>query len=142
MNGLKMNLKSENDKIHRHTFLAPSNVALPTAVDWRKHGYVTPVKDQGHCGSCWSFSTTGSLEGQTFAKRSTLISLSEQNLIDCSFEFGNMGCNGGVMELAFLYIKYNNGIDTEASYPYEARNGNCRFDPTNIGATDTVSISV
>ena len=100
---------------------------------------MTPVKDQGKCGSCWSFSATGSLEGQTFAKRTQLISLSEQNLVDCSHKFGNMGCDGGVMELAFLYIKENNGIDTEISYPYEAHGGKCRFNPKNIGATDRVS---
>ena len=103
---------------------------------------MTGVKDQGKCGSCWAFSATGSLEGQHFAKTSQLISLSEQNLVDCSHKDGNFGCNGGFMEFAFLYIKSNGGIDTEATYPYEARNGKCRFDPKNVGATDKVYLPI
>ena len=96
------------------------------------------MKDQGQCGSCWAFSSTGALEGQHFAKTSQLISLSEQNLVDCSHGYLNFGCHGGVMEFAFLYIKFNGGIDTESSYPYEARDDKCRFNRQNIGANDTV----
>jgi len=135
MNGFKVSADTSN--FDRHTFLAPSNVALPDAVDWRPKGYVTPVKDQGQCGSCWAFSATGSLEGQTFAKTKSLTSLSEQNLVDCSGKFGNEGCNGGLMDSAFQYIKANEGIDTEASYPYEAQDGKCRFNKAYVGATDT-----
>jgi cathepsin L len=140
MNGLDLSLKVNGGD--RHTYRAPANVQVPDEVDWRPKGYVTPIKDQGQCGSCWAFSATGSLEGQHFAKTKDLVSLSEQNLVDCSQAYGNMGCNGGLMDSAFRYIKANNGIDLEAAYPYEARTLKCRFDATKVGATDTGMVDV
>nr|AAL34984.1 cathepsine L-like cysteine protease [Rhodnius prolixus] len=132
MNGFKKTPNAErNGKIY-----VPSNENLPKSVDWRQRGAVTPVKDQGHCGSCWSFSATGSLEGQLFLKTGRLVSLSEQNLVDCSKTYGNSGCEGGLMNQAFQYVRDNKGIDTEASYPYEARENNCRFKEDKVGGTD------
>ncbi|XP_005992023.1 procathepsin L-like [Latimeria chalumnae] len=110
-------------------FSESSSFQIPKEIDWRKKGYVTPIKYQGHCGSCWAFSATGALEGQIFKKTSKLISLSEQNLIDCSKTLGNMGCNGGYITRAFEYVK-RNGINSEKYYPYLERDDQqCRYDP-------------
>ncbi|XP_078279486.1 cathepsin L.1 isoform X1 [Rhinoraja longicauda] len=133
-------LRKDNDTIS--TPLMLKDVSLPAEVDWRKSGYVTPVKDQKQCGSCWAFSATGALEGQHFRATGKLVSLSEQQLVDCSHGYGNDGCHGGLMDQAFHYIRDNGGIDTEGSYPYQAQDGSCRFNPGTIGATCSGYVSV
>jgi hypothetical protein len=93
--------------------------ALPTSVDWRTKGVVTNVKSQGNCGSCWSFSTTGALEGIYAIKYGNLVSFSEQQLVDCDNGITkNHACNGGLMDVAFVFISSNGGLCTEQDYPY------------------------
>jgi cathepsin F len=117
----------------------PVRANLPTAFDWREKGAVTPPKNQGACGSCWAFSTTGNVEGQHFLKTGNLVSLSEQQLVDCDKNCDKQGdcdagCNGGLMWNAFQYIIDNKGISSEQAYPYEARDNKCRFQPQTVVA--------
>merc|ERR1711953_1456656 len=100
-----------------------SGVEAPASIDWTTKGAVTPVKNQGQCGSCWAFSTTGGTEGQWAIATGNLQSLSEQQLVDCSK--ANSGCNGGLMDSAFQYAE-GVAVATENSYPYTARDGSCK----------------
>lgn len=99
------------------------STSIPESVNWVTNGGVTPVKNQGQCGSCWSFSTTGALEGAYFVKYGKLVSFSEQQLVDCDTRKNggkDMGCNGGLMDNAFSWIEKNGGLCTEADYPYSS----------------------
>lgn len=97
---------------------------IPKSMDWRKKGAVTPVKNQGSCGSCWAFSTVAAVEGINQIVTGNLTSLSEQELVDCDTTYNN-GCNGGLMDYAFAFIVANGGLHKEEDYPYLMEEGTC-----------------
>ncbi|XWS12537.1 hypothetical protein CRYUN_Cryun37aG0097700 [Craigia yunnanensis] len=109
---------------------------VPTSLDWREQGAVTPVKNQKGCGCSWAFSAVAAMEGITQIKTGKLISMSEQQLLDCSTNGGNQGCNGGSMKNAFQYIMKNQGLTREEKYPYEETQGTCATEKAQAQVAD------
>jgi cathepsin L len=122
-NMLKAQVSSKPEIKGAEIFKADPSFKRPTSIDWREHNAVLAVKNQGTCGSCWSFSVTGTLEGQLALHKNSQIPLSEQEMVDC--DTANSGCSGGDMRLALNFVK-NNGLVSEASYPYTGIKGSCR----------------
>jgi len=122
----------------------PSGLKLPPTVDWRQSGAVTPVKDQGVCGSCYTFGSAGSLEGAYKIATGNLVSLSEQQLVDCSWNdaLQVQGCNGGFASVVFQWIINNGGIATEASYPYLMQDGFCKASDLSSGVQVKAYVNV
>ncbi|XP_055926539.1 procathepsin L-like isoform X2 [Argiope bruennichi] len=133
MTGLDSEKNCQNSSL---IYQPPPNPKIPENVDWREHGYVTEVQNQGACGACWAFCSIGSLEGQHKRKTGQLIKLSEQNLIDCSKPEGNKGCGGGQMCRALEYAAHIPGVATEESYPYigTSTDGTCKYKNSTIGS--------
>ena len=120
-----LGIKKPNLRVNAEfTHAPPADMSsVPTSADWSAAGAVTPVKNQGQCGSCWTFSTTGALEGAYYLKTKNLVSFSEQQLVSCDTQGQDQGCNGGWMDDAFTYVKSNGGLPTEQDYPYTSGTG-------------------
>jgi len=114
-----------------HNCFTSTDNIISHSVDWRERNAVTEVKNQGECGSCWSFSSTGSIEGINAINFRRLHNASEQQLMDCSTEEGNKGCEGGMMDNAFKYVINNNGLCSEEDYPYQGEQGQCQENQCN-----------
>merc|ERR1711894_580224 len=109
--------------------------AVASSVDWRDQGYVTAVKDQKQCGSCWAFGAVASMEAAHFEKYGTTLQMSEQQVMDCDSR--NSGCNGGWYDTAWQYMMEEGGIETSTDYPYTARGGSCKADSDKFECTVT-----
>lgn len=115
---------------------------LPDSVDWTKKGMVTAVKNQGSCGSCWTFSTTGAVESAWAIAGNPLTQLAEQQLVDCAGGFKNHGCNGGLPSQAFQYLMWAGGQEKETDYKYTARDGSCKFSAAKVLAKISNEVNI
>jgi len=120
--------------LHEHNVLAAKGSDAPAGHDWREHGAVSDVKNQGSCGSCWAFSAMGNVEGQYYLKTKNMVRFSEQQLVDC--DKVDQGCNGGLMEDAFKHLQ-GTGAMAEADYAYTGSDDDCKFDKTKVKANIT-----
>jgi len=141
---MKINEMSDHKISFNHIFYIPNNGTyqgkniiepLPNSVDWREKDVLSRVKNQGNCGSCWSFSSTGAIEAVHAISTGTLLNISEQQLVDCSDDYGNNGCNGGSMDNAFKYV-IDNGLCSEKEYPYTAEKDKCKKCKTIVNISD------
>jgi len=129
---------SDNTLLRQSNSVDFSDIAVPDSVDWVAANKVVGVKDQGQCGSCWAFSAVGSIESAYGIETgNALISLSEQQLVDCSGAEGNEGCNGGLMDNAFQYVISNKGLCKESDYTYKAVDGTCKASSCKSAITIT-----
>jgi len=127
LNGMKPHQRNNLKRLPRPKI---PEIELPTSFDWRDRNAVTPVKDQGQCGSCWAFSVTGNVEGVYSAKYNQLVSLSEQELVDC--DKLDSGCNGGLPENAYTAIHELGGLELESDYPYNGQENQCHFNASMV----------
>jgi len=111
----------------------PEGMQLKSSYDWRSQGVVTPVKDQGQCGSCWAFSTTEGVESAYAMSKKQLLQLSPQQIVDC--DTTDQGCNGGDLPSAFAYVQSAGGLELDSNYPYTAQDGTCAFQQSEIAAS-------
>ena len=115
---------------------------VPAAWNWQNKGGVSPVKDQGNCGSCWTFSTVGCLESAHLIKYGVLQTYAEQQLVDCAGAFDNFGCNGGLPSHAFEYVHYTGGIATETAYSYKGVDQNCTVKTSDFALSCDHSVNI
>ncbi|XP_038684098.1 senescence-specific cysteine protease SAG39-like [Tripterygium wilfordii] len=132
-NRLKGHMVSNDDV----SFKYQNVTGIPSSMDWRREGAVTPVKNQDQCGCCWAFSAVAAVEGITKLRTGKLVSLSEQELVDCDVNSEDKGCQGGLMDDAFKFIIKNHGLTTERNYPYKGADGKCN---TRMAANHAVKI--
>jgi len=128
------NFKSSENNTEEEVMSFDAAVDIPAKVDWRDEGAVLPIKNQGHCGSCWAFAAVATLEEAHKISSGELTDLSEQQLVDCSYRYGNQGCEGGWPLKALQYVRDNQGLDTEESYPYMTKMGYCYYNRKYIGS--------